>query len=214
MNPDAKPVRRSLGGWHDLLARLPEPMRGPLNAAYGEPGRAYHDAPHPGGMWETWLALGGDPDDVPFQLATAWHDAEYDPAATDGRNENGSGSRLLDACRDCGVLYVPSIIAEAVVMIRATAEFMRPVQRRIRLFRDLDRSGMAVPWEEFADNTRLVRQEARHLTDAQFAAGCTRFFEGILAEPQVFTSGELPVAWEAQARDNLHRSLARFAVAA
>jgi predicted metal-dependent HD superfamily phosphohydrolase len=126
------PIRRSGEGWKALLAALPEAMRAEVEAAYAAPARHYHDGAHVGGIWATWLALGGDARDRAILWAAAYHDLVYEIPAPKGWNEAESARRLAQA--GAGLALDPGTLAEAIGMIAATADHLAATAPRDRLF--------------------------------------------------------------------------------
>jgi predicted metal-dependent HD superfamily phosphohydrolase len=197
------PIRRSAEGWNALLAALPEAMRAEVATAYAGPARHYHDGEHVGGIWATWLALGGDAGDRAILWAAAYHDLIYDIPAPKGRNETESARQL--ARIGSALRLDPVVLDQAIDMIEATADHLAAMAPRNRLFCDLDLAGLACDPAGFADNTARVRREYAMVPEAAFHTGRRAFLAGLLAEPAIFRSGQVPDWWEAAARDNIRR---------
>ncbi|MDB5373826.1 MAG: metal-dependent phosphohydrolase [Belnapia sp.] len=208
------PIRRSAAGWSALLAALPVPMREEVRAAYAAPGfnpgpapgRHYHDGEHVGGIWATWLALGGAAEDRAILWAAAYHDLVYEIPSASGWNEAESARRLTQIGAALRLDAAP--LAEAVGMIEATARHLTAVAERDRLFCDLDLAGLACDPAGFRDNTERVRREYAMVPEPAFRAGRRAFLAGLLAEPAIFRSGRVPAWWEATARANIRREVA------
>ena len=197
------PIRRSAEGWAALLAALPEAMRTEVEAAYAAPARHYHDGAHIGGIWATWLALGGDAEDRAILWAAAYHDLVYEIPAAKGWNEAESARRLARA--GAALRLDPAVLAEAISMIAATADHLAAAAPRDRLFCDLDLAGLACDPAGFDDNTGRVRREYAMVPEPEFSAGRRAFLAGLLAQPAIFRSGQVPPWWEAAARENIRR---------
>ena len=197
------PIRRSTEGWNALLAALPEAMRAEVAIAYAAPARHYHDGEHVGGIWVTWLALGGEAGDRAILWAAAYHDLAYEIPAAKGWNEAESARRLDQV--GTRLRLDPMALAEAIGMIAATADHLAAVAPRDRLFCDLDLAGLACDPAGFADNTARVRREYPMVAEAAFRAGRRAFLAGLLAQPAIFRSGQMPDWWEAAARENIRR---------
>ncbi|MDN3566289.1 hypothetical protein ACFQY5_24975 [Paeniroseomonas aquatica] len=197
------PIRRSAEGWDAVLAALPDAMRAEVRAAYAGPARHYHDGAHVGGIWATWRALGGDAGDRAILWAAAYHDLVYEIPAAKGWNEAESARRL--ARTGAALALDPVALAEAIGMIEATADHLAAAAARDRLFCDLDLSGLACDPAGFSENTGRVRREYAQVPEAEFRAGRRVFLAGLLAEPAIFRSGQVPAWWEAAARENIRR---------
>lgn len=200
-----KPVRRCLTGWGDVLSRLPREMEGEVRDAYGERSRSYHDGLHVGGIWTTYLALGGDPNDTRFLLADAYHDLVYEVGVPKGWNEEASARRLLHTGRDIGL--DEGLLADAAGIIRATGDHLSASREQDILFCDLDLSGFACDRDDYEDNTRRLRIEFSALPDDKWEEGRRAFLRGLAAHPRIFRTPFVPAWWEAKARENISLDL-------
>lgn len=178
--------------------------------AYGAPARHYHDAEHVGGIWSTWLRLGGDPNDNAILWSAAYHDIVYEIGQPKGWNEEQSARRLISAlARQADEGSPPALLdfAEAIIMIKATDDHLSADHDRAKVFCDLDLAGLACPWDEFEDNSRRIRMEYASVSDEQFNAGRRAFWQHMLASPRIFRSGFVPDWWEERARENIERDI-------
>ncbi len=220
MNEMKVPIRRCKVGWEkvlDGLSRVDGLLVSDVVTGMQGAGRHYHDHLHVGGIWATWVGpLGGNPLDVALLLADAFHDIVYDASAPPGWNEEQSAKRLLvRAAAFVNDSMTLRSVSEAVLMILGSKDHLHAgddivdtaLRRRVRLFCDLDLSGMATDREGFDESTRLIRDEYPHVSDDAFAAGRRAFFETYLAAPKIFRSGLVPDSWEARARENIARAL-------
>lgn len=184
-----------LAGFADLLAALPvtEAWRATIAARYAEPWRRYHDAAHPGLLWQRHLAWGGSPSMAELALAVAFHDAVLVVGAPD--NEARSAALLLQA--------VPGAV-RAAAAVEATADHVAyadddPIVLRLL---DLDLTPLAEPAALFHANTLRLRDEARHLDEAAFIANTCVHFIRLRAASRLFRTTE-GARYEAMARVNL-----------
>jgi predicted metal-dependent HD superfamily phosphohydrolase len=176
--------------------------------------RHYHGLPHLAVLWTRHGRFGnGTPFVAPtasrlIACAIAFHDAVYDAT----RRDNEHRSALLWR------RYAPADLSAADIdwvgaTIEATADHLASheaaTQRaRLRLWLlDLDLTPLGEPFELFNRNTRRLRAEYCHLSDAAWESGRTAFLRKLQAAPVLFRSTPLAAAFEQQARRNIAREL-------
>ena len=152
------PIRRSAEGWNALLAALPEAMRAEVATAYAGPARHYHDGEHVGGIWATWLALGGDAGDRAILWAAAYHDLIYDIPAPKGRNRRNWPGSWPGSVPPCGWTRWCWTRPSARRGHRRPSAATAPQNR---LFCDLDLAGLACDPAGFASNVARSRRNQR-----------------------------------------------------
>lgn len=194
----------------DRLAELPPGLVEELRARHGEPRRAYHDWRHVGEM----LALLGeieerltDPRAVMF--AVLFHDAVYDPAASD--NEERSAGLLRE--KAAGLLDPASLdLAESMVLATIRHELpdgLDPLARSdVAHFLDMDLARLGADPRRFAEYGEQIRREYAHLSDEAFRAGRAEALRRFAERPQLYFSDWGRKRFEAQARANLAQALA------
>lgn len=190
-----------------------------LDAAYGDPNRAYHSWSHISDLLQSL-------DEVPHLLArrdlvTAaifWHDAVY---AT--RDETQQRRADIDNVHDSAKLFrdysLFSAADESAVfeLIMGTADHLEAKASRERypgfsndldLLLDLDLSTLAAPWERFSANFRAIRFEFSWVPEAVFNAGQGGFLASLLAnEDKLFRRADTIRRWRAPAVANIGRCL-------
>ena len=197
---------------------LPAALLNDLRHRYGEPQRHYHTWAH----IESLLRLLAEvrdrlEDPVAVEAALYYHDAVYDPRATD--NEARSAALLRQAC--AGVLP-PESLEHAAGMVEATAGHRLPEDlagegltggrlEDARLFLDMDLSVLAAERAAFEAYEAAIRREYAHVDAAAFRAGRRRVLEGFLARERLYFSNHFAPRFEAPARANLARSLMSLA---
>ena len=188
---------------HATVALAPAARR-VLEAAYAEPHRAYHDAAHVaellGHFDRVADEVGWDhPDDV--YLAILFHDAIYDPRATD--NEARSAQLARDVAG-------ASERAAGLILLTARHGALAPadVDRDAAHFLDSDVAILAAPAAAFDAYDDAIAAEYAHVPPAAFRAGRGRFLAGMLARPRIFLSDLFHARHDAAARANLARVLA------
>lgn len=177
-----------------------------LEAAYAEPHRRYHTRRH----IEQCLAL---LDKVPDLMdserqvlawAIWWHDAVYDPQASD--NEARSAEMARRDLRDLGA----SIHAreEVARLIRLTAGHQVEAEDRLgELLVSIDLAILGAPGADYDQYARDVRAEYAHVPDDAWRRGRAAVLERFLAAEQIFPDPGFRDSFEAQARANLQREL-------
>lgn len=206
-------------GLADLLARLPVPeaAREDLRARLDVPDRHYHGAAHIALLWRrhrqfrAGLAIGAEPWDTRIACAIAFHDAVYDARRCD--NEAASVA-VWQAARPAmpqeAQDWVAGTIAATADHLGARPESgMAPEAWAARAWMlDLDLTPIGEAPAEFDANTRRLRREYAHLSDADWDRGRIGFLRRLAAAPVLYRSPALAAAFDAQARANLARELA------
>lgn len=190
-----------------------------LDAAYGDPKRAYHSWRHISDLLE---ALDEVPELVTRRdLVTAaifWHDAVYTTRDED-RQRRADTDNVRDSARlfrhfsllgsaDSGAVYE---------LIMGTADHLEAKARRERypgfskdldLFLDLDLSTLAAPWERFANNFQAIRREFSWVPEPVFNAGQGAFLASLLANgDKLYRRSETIRRWRSPALANIVRCL-------
>lgn len=183
-----------------------------LTALYLAPDRHYHGIRH----IEALLALLGahrqafaDPEAA--EAAIWFHDAIYDSR----RKDNETASAALAADRLKAHVDAPRL-ARIVRMIEATATHEVPefedgtARQDAALFLDMDLSILGAPAEVFEAYEAAVRREYGWVSDADWRAGRAAVLKNFLARPRIFHTDIFAEFFEAPARENMARSLAKL----
>lgn len=195
--------------WH---ADLPQGLAEELRRRHAEPQRAYHDWTHVAALLAWHAERAGHLHDLlAVRLAILFHDAVYDPRAKD--NEEQSALLLEQVMAGhCD----PASLARAARMIRATAGHQLPEdldpadQADAAEFLDMDLAILGAAAVHFDRYEAQVRAEYAHVPDHLFAAGRAAILESFLARPVLYFSAWGREKFEAAARANLARSIARL----
>jgi predicted metal-dependent HD superfamily phosphohydrolase len=186
----------------------PSSLGDALLAAWSDPARRYHDVRH----LEDCLAR---LDDLQVDAATRdllemalwFHDAVYDPRATD--NEERSAGWAAEALAAAGV---PTAAANEVArLVRLTREHGPASDEAGRLMCDIDLSILGGPVEAFDAYERRIRAEYAWVPEEAFRHGRTRILEGLLRRDPLFQTATFQRRFESSARANLRRALAALA---
>ncbi|MEQ8300785.1 MAG: hypothetical protein RH945_09605 [Hyphomonas sp.] len=191
---------------------LPARLLDGLKARYGEPQRHYHTWDHIGALKRHYDDLSAHwHRPVPVLWALYWHDAIYDPTASD--NEELS-AQLLEA--EGSSVLAEDDLALAAQIIRATAKHEIPSgldpddENDLALFLDIDLSILGAPAPVFDQYEADVRAEYAFVPDEAFRAGRLRILNSFADRETIYFTKAGQNRWDQQARANLGRSIARL----
>lgn len=177
-----------------------------IHTLYASDGRHYHTPAHIEhclSRFDMCRNHMDHPDEV--ELALWYHDAVYDPRATD--NEERSAELFVGhAAQD----FDPQAVRRIQELILYTTHRELPTENDQKLMVDIDLSGFGLPWEDFARDSRAVRAEFTHMSDAEFYGGQIRFLNSLVARDRFFASDFFYQRYEQQARENVDRTLKRL----
>ncbi len=182
-----------------------------LRRRYAEPHRAYHTQAHVDAMLVDLRGLGAAVTHIAaVELAIWYHDAIYDPAATD--NEARSAALLraeLDGLAD------PAMLSQAETLIRGTASHSLPtglpaeLYGDMALFLDLDMAVLGADPAAFLDYERGIAAEYIPVHGShRFRIGRAGFIRDVLDRPRLFQTDRFHLRYDAAARRNLRNALA------
>ena len=175
---------------------------------YAEPHRAYHDTQH---LREVLNALGllRPAGTLPLAVVCAafWHDAVYDPTATD--NEQRSAELAATSLRGLGEVPVSADEVHRLVLLTVSHQ-PRHGDPDGALLCDADLAVLAAAPDRYAAYTAGIRREYGHLGDEAFRAGRGDVLRSLLDRPALFTTPAGRTRWEAVARRNVQRELAEL----
>ncbi len=182
-----------------------------LRRRYAEPHRAYHTQAHVDAMLRGLRAEAGritHADAV--ELAIWYHDAIYDPAATD--NEARSAALLRT---EMAGLADPALIGWAALMVEASARHVLPkatpdmLRDAAATFLDLDMAILgAAPGEYGAYEAGIAAEYIPVHGEAGFRRGRAAFLAATLARDRLFLTDRFHAALDVLARENIRRTLA------
>ncbi len=204
----------------DILAHVPVPAaaKSDLRTRLADPARAYHGTAHIALLWHrhcqygTGLSVQQEPWNTLLASAIAFHDAVYDAA------ERNNEARSAALWQNAAPALPPDAIAWVTGTILATANHLAAqpapgmpseswAARAWML--DLDLTPLGEDPATFDANTEALRHEFRHLSDEAWATGRATFLRAIAATPRLFRTTILHDAFEAPARANFGRALAK-----
>ncbi|KYF89432.1 hypothetical protein BE20_20490, partial [Sorangium cellulosum] len=184
---------------------LPEPLWSAVRAAYGEPGRAYHDLAHVREVLRRVAEVGRD---VGWGGAALFHDAVYAPGRRDNEEQSAELAREAVARWLPGEGLDESLIAR-LILLTARHGSLAPadVGEDEALFLDCDMAILGSDAAAFDAYDRAIAAEYSAVPPELYAAGRRAFFERLLAAEHIFLSPYFQERLEARARDNLRRKL-------
>jgi predicted metal-dependent HD superfamily phosphohydrolase len=179
-----------------------------LLGRYAEPHRRYHDLAHLADVLHHVEELAEHARDVHVVRLAAWfHDAVYDPAATD--NEESSARLAETALAELRV--EDGIVAEVARLVRSTADHApEPGDLDAEVLCDADLAILASGPERYQVYVEAVRAEYEHLDDRTFARGRAAVLRGLLDREPMFSTPTGRDRWEAAAHANVTAELARL----
>ena len=190
-------VDRLLGSWpgpagvdvaEDLVRR------------YAEPHRHYHDQRHLGEVLAAVEQLASHADDIRAVRLAAWfHDAVYDPRASDNERRSAALARAV----------IPTVLGDRVAeLVETTVEHAPdPGDGDSAVLCDADLAVLATSPTRYAEYAADVRREYAHVPDDVFASVRSGVLAGFLDRERLYTTATAQARWERAARHNLEREI-------
>jgi predicted metal-dependent HD superfamily phosphohydrolase len=182
---------------------------GELVTRYGEAHRHYHTLAHLDaclGLLDRFRGSAQHPERV--ELALWFHDAVYDPTASDNERQ----SALLARSRLAAVGLPQEALEDIEAHVLAT-QHHRGSLPDSELAIDLDLGILGASTPEFSYFERAIRKEYAHVPDREFALGRGALLQGLLTRPEIYRVGALREELEVRARANLERRMLELATA-
>jgi len=193
--------------WQALWKRLglapPQGLVKQLLNAYGEPHRAYHTGEH---LAECFAHLDACPD-APFdgpalELALWFHDAVYDTRAADNERRSALWARSALSVLPVGTLDR----VEALILV--TRHDAEPADLHQRWMLDVDLAILGAEPARFDVYEAQIRHEYSWVPEAAYRAARAQILQGFMSRPTLYHTAHFQRLLEAQARENLGRSIA------
>lgn len=197
----AEPVVHSMEGWNSFSLLLPPSVRSEIVDAYSQE-RSFTNLSRLGGMWMTWLVIGGDPGDRAMIYSIAYHAFCN---TSESRFDNYRRSALAFSERADKMGVERATASDVIDMILSQMTPLETVQPRCIVFSDVKLSCLASSPEQFRAWGETARAE-RALLDTGWKSRID-FFE-YLKGRKVFRSGLTPAHWELRAQANVLSALA------
>jgi len=173
-----------------------------LVAAYASPGRAYHTLTHIEAVLRT-LAAGRTvtQDFTALQMAAWYHDAIYDPRASD--NEERSADLAAAALPDLGVSATTIAEVRRLILLTKTHD---PSDNDIdgQLLIDADLAILGAPAADYRQYAAAIREEYAWVPEEAYRTGRAAVLERFLGRPRIY---HRVVGLEEPARQNLRNEI-------
>ncbi len=174
---------------------------------YSEPRRAYHTLEHIRHCldeFEQVRHLAANPDIV--ELALWYHDAIYDTKAKD--NEERGAALAIQMTEDA---LLPDNLGQSVAnLIIATKHASDSTDPDVQIIVDVDLSILGQDEEKFDEYERRIRTEYEWVAENAFIVGRSAMLKAFSNRPAIYSTQFFRNKYEAQARQNIVRSLARL----
>jgi predicted metal-dependent HD superfamily phosphohydrolase len=198
--------------WRTLCAQMTWGKEGEaffetLARHYAEPPRAYHNLNHIGHCLDEFGRLRHLATQAPLiELAIWFHDAVYDSRTKDSEERSAA---LADASLER--LGLDEEDRRAVSrLVLATKHDGACDDANACIITDVDLAILGQPVDVFDRYERQIREEYHWVHERDYARGRVAVLERFLARDHVFSTSEMQARYEAQARENLRRSIARL----
>ncbi|GAA2823146.1 putative metal-dependent HD superfamily phosphohydrolase [Aminobacter aminovorans] len=194
------------------MSLINDAIRAELSALYLADDRHYHGIRHIEALLRLlaeYRSQFADPDAI--EAAIWFHDAVYDSRAKD----NEAQSAALAAEKLKGQVDAPRL-GRIIKTIEATATHEVPAfeeataKSDAALLLDMDLSILGAPADNFDAYEDAVRREYGWVRDTDWRAGRGAVLRNFLARPRIFHTDIFVDRFEAQARANIKRSLAKL----
>lgn len=202
----------SLGGAD--AGQVAEDLLRELDRRYGESHRRYHGWAHIEACLRELEAVRAlSPHPGALELAIWFHDAVYTPGAAD--NEELSAATACEAGLRLGL--EAGLVREAEELILATRHLggepaaAPTCPADIDLILDIDLSIFGRPWRRFAAYEEGIRREYQGVPEPARRRRRRQILQGFLDRPRIYRTEAFRRRYEARARRNLARSIARLA---
>jgi len=188
---------------------IPSHLMSRLMERYAEPQRHYHTWAHVEALlahYRKCVRYFQRPG--PVLWALYWHDAIYDPHASDNEEQS---AQLLE--NEAAGLLSPHDVAFAARLIRATATHTIPDglptadAEDLALFLDLDLSILGAPEEVYDRYEQAIRAEYAFVPEDAYRAGRSAILKGFLDRDRLYFTDIAHADWDAAARANLTRAI-------
>lgn len=184
-----------------------------LASRYSEPHRAYHTLAHLEHCFRELDAVLEDVDGVTASNRTAvefalwYHDVIYDTRAKDNEEQSALyADRVLS--RAMCIAANPQLVAS---YIAVTAHNSEPKFRDEQIVLDVDLAILGQSPALFDEYEQQIRKEYEWVPEEAFRTRRSRILQGFLDRPRIYNLKYFQDKYEAQARENLKRSIGALA---
>jgi predicted metal-dependent HD superfamily phosphohydrolase len=174
-----------------------------LMQAYAEPQRHYHNHQHISeclAEFDRAQHLARQP--VAVEFAVWFHDAVYDPKASD--NEERSAAMATDCLEEIGLSHLAAAVSD---LVMATKSHNTDTGPDAGLMVDVDLSILGKGDQRFAEYEAQIRDEYRWVPPLIFKSKRAEILQRFLDREQIYTTKLFAAQYEEIARRNLERSI-------
>jgi len=209
--PPSQPLAFLAPAWVRLLSRYDDvgtaarAVFDRLITRYSEPHRHHHNLEHIAEMLQVVRGLEHLGSDIgAIELAVWFHDAVYNPRATD--NEERSAELATSELRPLGL---PSeLLDRLTLLILATKHSgAEPFDIDSAILVDADLAILSADELRYDRYAEAIRREYARVSDADYRAGRSAVLRNFLALPRIYHTAPMFEVGEANARANLRREL-------
>ncbi len=203
------PTRSFLEAWTQLTTDLgcdraaAATLGNELVGRHREPQRHYHTVEHIEAVLRHLQTL--EAATPATELAAFFHDAIYDPTATD----NEAQSAVLATASLDALGIESALIEHSAAIIRATAGHVLPETPLpgMAAFLDADLAILGASIDAYQSYAIAIRREYGHMSDEEFRTGRARVLEHFAERDELYFTTAGRLRWDAPARENLSREL-------
>jgi predicted metal-dependent HD superfamily phosphohydrolase len=182
------------------------PLAADLLGRWREPGRVYHNVEHLGECLGHLDTAPGSADRDLVEAALWFHDAVYDPRSAE--NEARSAGLARQALTGLGVPDETGVrVAELVLLTRHRDP---PATPEGRLLCDIDLAVLGGTDDEFDRYDRAIRREYSRVPEPVYRRERAAVLNALLRRDPLYATSYFRERYEAAARANLRRALARL----
>lgn len=184
------------------------PVFDQLVQLYSEPHRHYHTLEHIAEMLKVAGRLGSQAQDpLAISLAVWFHDAIYDPRASDNEARSAGLART-----ELGNLGIPADRVERIArLIQATRhEEATSLDADTAVILDADLAILGAGEPRYNRYASDIRKEYAHVPEEEYRRGRARVLESFLQRPRIYRTETMFTEAEAAARKNMTRELAQL----
>ena len=190
---------------------IPDEVIEDLKRRYAEPRRAYHNWTHIEellGQFDLNVHALNHP--FAFMLAILFHDAIYDPRASDNeaRSADLLESTMKNAARTDDIVCARDLILAT--HKHTTAGVDRRFVSDAELFLDMDLSILAAGEERFDDYDAAIREEYGFVPIETYRERRVEILKSFLARPRLYLTDDYHNRLDGIARANLQRAIGRL----
>jgi predicted metal-dependent HD superfamily phosphohydrolase len=176
-----------------------------LHDAYGAPERHYHNLDHLAevlGVIDELEPLAADP--VAVRLAAWFHDAVYDPRASDNEERSAELAERLLAEWEMPPRLISSV--RDLVLLTKAHQLASDPDSSVLLDADLAVLGSDV--ERYSEYASAIRREYAWVGEADYRAGRAGVLRRFLERPRIYSTAPMLDSHEAAARQNIASEIA------